>query len=385
MEYDFKNDITIGIDDSTGHLELVQDVTGIVISHRYEISNGLLPKIELPYMIVTLRGNTFDPLQNPRMKQGAYISMTVKPDSPIAQFPLFIGWIDEISVSYEAFGQAEITIVAYNVIKRLMSPKVDYLALAQQGCFSRMTTLFAQARTTYSGLPAVTSAGAVGVMPAETVADTTIGDLVQQCLDAEAGMLRAQYTMSTYDVKFFNRYEVAYTVGNSPANNWVGFSTNHNASATHFCMNNADVAFDTNTQVNWIRAELSWDSATYIDGTTYATCKNATSVAAYGSVPETVRLNLTRPTGNPTQFLKTWVDALVLSRTPKRVRSVTCTPITPTGGLNGYMLQKQIIDVADVTIQRGSNSISVKYLITGVRHEITPTSWSINYELFPGI
>jgi hypothetical protein len=385
VEYDYKNDITLGISDSIGYLEMKTDVTGVVIEHRYEISNGLLPKIELPYMMVTLRGNTFDPLQNARVKQGAQIAMTVIPESPISQFPLFIGWIDEISVNYEAFGQPEITITAYNVIKQLMSPKVDYLALAQQGCYSRLQTLFTQARLTYTGLPAMYSTGAVGVMPAETVADTTIGDLVQQTLDAEAGMIRAEYGMSTYQVKFFNRNEVAYTVGSSPANNWVGFSTNHNISATHFCLNNAEITFDTNTQVNWIRAELSWDSTTYIDGTTYAACKNATSVAAYGAVTETVALNLTRPTGTPTQYLKTWVDALVLSRTPKRVKSITATPIRPSGNLNGYLLQKSIIDVADVTIQRGSNSISAKYLITGVRHELTPTSWSINYELFPGI
>jgi len=96
-------------------------------------------------------------------------------------------------------------------------------------------------------------------------------------------------------------------------------------------------------QYNNITAALVADPATFINASTYANCKNATSIGYYGVVPLSTSLNFNKPSANPTQHLKSWVDNLNLTKPAKRVRTVTAIANMRDGYINGVLVDPSLL------------------------------------------
>lgn len=388
MSFNYQRDLSVNLGASP--VEAITSVTSISIEHGFDTTQGLLPLIELPSATITLRGATFDPVNNSTIRPNAPVLISLStpyknPSWGTNKVILFKGWIDEVTVNYDSQGAAEITLSCYNVIKRLMSVKIDSATYIQQPAQTRFGVLRTAAAAVYSDIPGVANYGtARSSMPAKTVDSTTTGEQIQGVLDAEAALMYVDYLLD--NISYVNRSALTIPSG-AASPNWTNFSTVHNASASHYCINDIDVTFETTNQVNWVDASLTWDPTTHINPNTYAPCKNTTSITKYGVVPENIALDLTRPSGNPNQYLKAWVDDLNLVRPERRVKRVSSTPITSDGYVKGNLVDPSyaFANPLYVTVIRGSYSISEAYFTSKIRHEISPETWTAEYELWRGL
>lgn len=160
---------------------------------------------------------------------------------------------------------------------------------------------------------------------------------------------------------------------------WWGFSNVHNESLDHICMGDVATAFGKNEIANEITVALSYDAGTQV------IVKNTNSIDALGSLPFGIDLNLDAPAGNPTQYIQSWADDLSLPDGRIRVTNVEWSPIRNDGRLNNSWDWDPGSKIVKVHLAYMSHTIDETYVLSGMTHTITPTTWTMTAELWKGI
>lgn len=398
--FNFQRDLTVSI----GGTNYVAEVTEIHVESRYEVSAGISPQIEIPYATITL-----STAANLQPKLPVIISVTtLAAYRNTTRWPgavtIFRGEIDQVNETVTPFGLRVLEVIANNPIKKLLGGKVDSLTLSSAHSpetRARYALAAANADNWPSTAPAVMinplGIGSGAQMPNETLTDTQTGDMIQQALDCEAGAIVTAYWDTTADDVFYWWPRGSYTVntGTPAPGNTLGFSSYHANTKEHWCTTEVVTSKDTITHYNYISASLQIDPTTKINPTSYAACKNNTSIGYYGVVPLDISLNFYKPAANPTQHLKAWVSSLNLTRPARRVESVTAIANMRDGYVNGYLVDPYWLmsgtGEVNVTLEKTypgtvnkSFSVNDIYYCSGQIHDITPTSWFVRYELWKG-
>lgn len=379
---------------SFGWTEMNCEISEVVIDRGVDTSQGLLPKIKIGTAEITTVGSDFDPMNNSYVAINVPIRIRYYPNpdtAPTTANTLFTGSIDSMTSSYNSFGSVTTSIHVSDDMKKALSvgvPIYQTLTTATSGA-RILDVLSTKVVPVYSAL-SINYGAYTGsaIMPIESRLDTTSGELIQEAVDAEAG---AFICYANGQLSSFNRDWFTSVIDSAPdvstLSNDYGLSSVHSTDPLHYCISDAEIGFDSTQQVNSVRAELSYSSSTFIDSTTYAKCRNQDSVDLYGENAETFSLNLNAPAGNVTQYLKEWVDALIVPTSARRVYSITADAIRlDNGKLNtGLVYTEPVIGRTRVFIQRPTYTINEWYLISGVTHTITPTHWTVNQQLWKGI
>jgi hypothetical protein len=395
--FNFARDLTVTIAGTNRTAE----VTEIHIEQRYETSAGVSPQIEIPFATIQLSTGS-EIFQNQTVlitvtTQSAYRDTTRWPGA----IELFYGKIDQVDEVATPFGLRLVTVTAYSPIRELMTGKIDSVSAAQHAPRSRATVALNAANSANwpPTAPAtmVTQSGTTSgaQMPAQTITNTKSGDVLQSAIDAEAGAVTYASWDTSGDVfHWFPRGTYAQYVGAPPSpGQTTFFSSTHANSATHFCVTDLVITKETSNKYNSISASLEIDPTIYINGSNYAACTNNTSIGLYGSVPLDVTLNYHKLSTDNRQYLKDWVDNLNLTKPAKRVQSVSAIAFMRDGYVNGYLIDpywfmRQNIPVTIQKIYSGTVKKNVQtldyYFVSGQIHDITPTSWTVQYELWKG-
>jgi hypothetical protein len=396
--FNFTRDLDVLINGT----DYVTQVTEIHIESRYEIATSITPQLEIPYALITLStAANINPKNIVEIKVSTLSSYRNTTRWPGA-ITIFKGEIDQVDETITPFGMRLLQLTVFSPIKKLLAGKVDSTTISfAHSPESRARVALAQSNvdnwppTAPATLVNHAGGGSGAQMPAEVITNTTAGEILQTALDCEAGAITyAVWDSATSDV-FWWWPRGSYNSMTPPTGtgDTTHFSTNHATNSNHFCMTEVQVTKETSNHFNAISATLSADSTTYINPTTYAACKNSTSVGLYGVIPYDVSLNFNRPSANPTQHLKAWVDAVNLTRPATRVESVTAIANMRDGYVNGILVDPYWLmsDGLYVTIEKTYPGTSKKsytlrdvYYCSGQIHDITPTSWYVQYELWKG-
>ena len=395
--FNFSRDLTVTINGTNRTTE----VTEIHIEQRYETSAGISPQIEIPFATIQL--NT---AANIFQNNIVIINVTtLSAHRDATRWPgaieIFYGKVDQVDEVVTPFGMRLVTVTAYSPIRELMTAKVDSLAVAQHAPRSRATSALAAANAVNwpptSPATIVTQTGTTSgaQMPAQTLTNTKSGDIFQSAIDAEAGaIVYAPWDTSGDVFHWFPRGTYPQYTGFAPSpTQTTFFSSTHSTSATHFCTTDLVVTKETSNKYNSIAASLEIDPTIFVNGSNYAACTNNTSISYYGSVPLDVTLNYHKLSTDNRQYLKDWVDNLNLTKPFARVQTISAIANMRDGYVNGYLVDPYwfMRENIPVTIQKTysgnvkkSAQILDYYFVSGQIHDITPTSWTVQYELWKG-
>jgi hypothetical protein len=365
-------------------------VVSVDIDRGFSVNQGILPSLEVGTANIVLSGFDVDPTLNPLFDLNHEIRVLVRAPGTTEFSPIFTGFVDDIQTSYAADGQITTSLTCTDWLSKIMNITVDAeLYIAPEQNFAEranylIDTFVLPAYPNIDISPAWFDIYGGSIFPEETGFDrtgfTTTGELFQEIIEGEAGMIVASRTGVVYG---FGRWYYDYlkeqldlgTVGND-----FGFSNVHSSSLDHFCMGDVETLFGKSDVVNEVTLGFSSTANGFDDKVVK---KNEVSIAALGHLPTSIDLYVSPgDTGDDLTYLQSWADDLTLPEGNTRINSITWSPIRRDGLLNNSWNWDPGAKVVRVRV---SETLNDKYIVSKLNHSITPENWVIRAELWKGI
>lgn len=340
-------------------------VADLRITSGMSTDQGAIFQIEPGTLDLTLQSDDYDPNANNAIRVGTRIKITI-PNSSEVDSPIFFGKIQDINVSYVPDGPNTITVVAGDLVTDLMEFKsnaINQPANTEVDTYATAIELAAQA-----GIDIFVVSDFYGgiTMQSYNQDDFITGELVNECLVAELGMLVREPEAEDYLIYRTRSYVDSIGDG-QPADYY--FDNDHSA-VGHLCFTDIQVQNTGVGMANSITGFLKKDAAITYSKT------NTDSTDVYGFKPLEYTANLWNVT-----MLQNWVETL-LGRTPtKRISLITGSPINPDNSMNdlAFVYPSQIVRTK---FTRPSFSADETSLITKIEHIINPDGWSTTLDLW---
>jgi hypothetical protein len=367
-------------------------VVSVDIDRGFSVNQSILPTLEVGTASIVLSGFAVDPTLNPLFELNAEIRVLIRPPGETEYSPIFTGFVDDIQTSYSADGYITTSMQCTDWLSKILNVTVDagaYIA-PEENFATRVNRIFDDfilpAYPDIEISPAWFPEYGGSTFPEEfgDRGTTTTGELLNEVMQGEAGMIVASRTGVVYG---FGRYYYDYlmdeldlgTVGDD-----FGFSNQHSTSQDHFCMGDIETAFGKNDIANEITARFSGNVALAADEEVVK--RNTVTINALGNLPFDVDLYVAvGPTGSEDEQLQSWADDLTLPEGETRVRSLTWSPIRRDGLLNNSWDWDPGYAITRVRIEYPSHNIDGKYIVSRLSHSITPENWTMSAELWKGI
>lgn len=367
-------------------------VVSVDIDRGFSVNQSILPTLEVGTASIVLSGFAVDPTLNPLFELNAEIRVLIRPPGETTYSPIFTGFVDDIQTSYSADGYITTNLQCTDWLSKILNITVDagaYIA-PEENFANRVNRIIDDfilpAYPDIEISPAWFPEYGGSMFPEEFGARgaTTTGELLNEVMQGEAGMIVASRTGVVYG---FGRYYYDYlmdefdlgTVGDD-----FGFSNDHSTSLDHFCMGDIETAFGKNDIANEITARFS--SNVDLAGELEIVNRNPVSINAVGSIPFEAELYVAvGPTESEWLYLQSWTDDLVLPDGQVRVKSLTWSPIRRDGLLNNSWDWDPGYAITRVRIEYPSHTIDGKYIVSRLTHSITPENWVMSAELWKGI
>lgn len=367
-------------------------VVSVDIERGFSVNQSILPTLEVGTASIVLSGFDVDPTLNPLFELNAEIRVLVRAPGETEYSPIFTGFVDDISTSYSADGYITTNMQCSDWLSKILNITVDagdYIA-PEENFANRVNRIIDQFIVpAYPDIvisPAWFDIYGGSTFPEEfgDRGNTTTGELLNEVMQGEAGMIVASRAGVVFG---FGRYYYDYlsdqldlgTVGDD-----FGFSNQHSTSLDHYCMGDIETAFGKNDIANEITARFSSNVALAADEEVIK--RNTVSINAVGNLPFDVDLYVAvGPTGNEDEQLQSWTDDLTIPDGEVRVKSLTWSPIRRDGLLNSSWDWDPGYAITRVRIEYPSHNIDGKYIVSKLRHNITPENWVMSAELWKGI
>ena len=339
----------------------------IDIEKGCELESGIFVQPSSSVAKIRMQGVTYDPFSNSAIHPGTQVRIMIEPNpdtSPGSQIAIWQGIVRNFSASYNQKGNNIITINAVDAMQDFLNTKVaSYVVPALANYPGNVLTDLAN--TYYTGLSGNINPD-VYYLAAKTYTNTTVGEIVQDCLTAGLGALWIDRDGTMNYRSEQDLTEIANTFS-------FNFSTTHETtSGTHICMTDLVMKADSRDLPNEV-------IATYTGGSSL-TLRNGDAYDLYGAISLSVTVPIDNSAG--TQL---WLDRLNLTTKLRRVESLTFDAMQRSGQLWDWWLADRIFDPNIVGYSINGIDFSETYFVTKQKDRITPSSWDITIELWRGI
>lgn len=358
------------------------------ITQGYNIDKGMLYKPEVGTCNIDLKGHEADPRINTAIqldnKVRVILDAAASPDDEDDY--LFAGFIEDISTTYDTFGNAITQLGCVDAMSRVLNVIVPVYDIGTAESFSvRMNRLFEDyilpktwgVSVDDTFWPAVDQYDR-SVFPPELRDNVAVSELINELTEGEAAVMVQNRGGVIF---FYNRsvaallYE-AYADDLIASDHHIGFSTeHHDSSLDHFCISDFTIQNSINDITNYVTATLTYDDATEL------TASDALSIQRYGERAYAVSLNLHAPAGNITQYLQSWIDEVPYFETQSELNSVTTNVVNRAGKVTRAYQKDATLQPIRVYIDKYPVNVNGVWFAKQVKHSITPESWVMELDL----
>ena len=185
-------------------------VTRMDIEKGFSVDQGVLPTLEVGTATIELQGFSVDPQLNPLFQLNAEIRILVqtKPDTDAGYEPIFVGFIDNIDTTYTADGYVNARVEATDWLSKVMNITIEDYNVADAETFDvRVQRIFTDhILPVYPNLSVASNwypSYTGSVFPPEQRFNVTTGELLNELVQGEAGMIIASRSGEVYG---FGRY-----------------------------------------------------------------------------------------------------------------------------------------------------------------------------------
>jgi len=371
---------------ATGWWPIQCSVANVDIEAGYNIDKGMLKTPEVGTCNLTMKGLEADPRVNTALqldnKIRVKLAAAASPDA--TEDYLFAGFIDNLSTSYDTYGNSTTTLGAVDAMSRVLNVNIPIYEYASAQSFSaRMFSIFEDyiAPATW-GVSYDDSTYLVfdeydrSAFPPEYRENVSSSEVINELTQGESAVL----VQNRGGVIFwFNRsvpaliYAANEDMLTEPSSS--GFSTVHSTSVDHFCISDFTIENRMEDITNKVVASLSYDELTT------ATYSDSASIAYYGERAYEVQLNLDAPSANPELYLQRWIEEVPYFEAQSELQSLTTNVVNRQGLVTRAYQKDATIDPIRVFIQTGPVDINGIWFAKKIRHSITPENWVMTLDL----
>ena len=346
--------------------DVVATVNNATIELGGSVENGYYVPATPNTMNVTLNSSSYDPSNNKYMRPNLPVRFSYRKNpttAPTTWTVLFNGYVDTYSVSYDTFGNVSVTIAASSGLKRWLSKNIASFTVAP----ATTATGYVINWQTAVGASPIQQVTSDPVMAAETITDSSGGEILDNAMQACMGMV---YQKPTNDwLYFWDGNKIQGLLDAATATNI--FSSTHSTSSTHFCV--SDIGLD-----------YSLDDAfnTYIVSSTLApsttkTKVNQDLVDLYGDIRCEKQLHLA------TDQLDAWLNRVATMNPGRKLNMIQTPMIRPEGQLSDPAVLEPG-NIIGVNVTNVGYTVTDKVWVTKTTHEITPDIWFATLEVWKG-
>ena len=338
----------------------------IEMTNGCDVQSGIFNSPSSSEASISIQGATYDPFSTGVIHAGTQIRINIEPNpdtAPGVTETIWAGYVRDFSASYNQQGNNIVVINAVDSMQDFLNRKVATYTVPALSVYPGQV-LSDLANTYWSGLVGNINPD-IYYLAAKTYTNTTVGEIVNDCLTAGLGALWMQRDGTL-------NYRSEEDLANIIDTYSFHFSTTHSTDADHICMTDLVMKADSRDLPNEI-------IATYTGGG-QLTLRNQDAFDLYGAVS----LNVDVPIDNSggTQL---WLDRLNLTTKLRRVETLTFDAASRPGQLWYWWLFDRIFDPNIVSYSLNGIDFTETYFVTKQTDRITPHSWNITIELWRGI
>ena len=395
MPFDIKTQLRVRYYASGSWVDIQADSFEIDIDRGIEVEQSIFARPSVGTATVRMmKSSLADFMNGPQYQSNMPFAIEYQLPST-SWVALFTGFIQNIEMNYVATakaggkdpafptdpinrGKLQVTITANDYTRLALNTQISTFNITGTSTrsFISVMTQLATAITAidsrYSQTQAL-SGGSSTYQHAFTYQDISSGELYAQFLDAELGWLWSNRDGGMY---FHTRADVNTIQGQTWNSSSTTVSNIHSTSANHVCMDNLQLAYDSDAISNVVAVTETFNQ-------TKTTQTNASSVTAYGRQVGRFEVNF-NPT-SPSSTLAQWASAVATAANPKSITQVSVPVILDSGEVS-IIAQTEIGQGLQVEFgQTGFTTLQEIYMVSRLNHIITAEHWEMNIGLWRGI
>jgi hypothetical protein len=378
MTFDIKTDLRIQYEKPSGTWNSIQcDSFEVSIDRGIDVEQGALARPSVGTAEVRMmKSSLSDFLNGPDYQSNQKFRVQYVVGGLGSS--IFEGFIQNIEMQYMVEPkQLQVTITANDMARIALNTQIGtFIVPSGAGrsyinIMNQLGTAITAVDSRYSQSQTLSGGSSTFQYP-NTYLDIPSGELFEKFLDAELGWL---YATRNSGMRYLTRADVNTIQGYAfdPLNLTV--SNVHSTSDLHVCMDNIELAYNSDNIANQVRVE---NALTGIR----TTATNATSVSLYGRQLADFIVEFDPSAG--TTFAN-WASAVANAADPKNIRSVS-VPAIRRDGFPSEILEEDIGRSLQVEFaSAGLPTLQERYMITKMNHYITANHWELNIGLWRGI
>jgi hypothetical protein len=380
MTFDIKQDIRIQYEKPSGTWNSIQcDTFEVDIDRGIDVEQGTFARPSVGIATVKLmKSSLSDFLNGPDYQSNQRFRVQYEVGGIFSS--IFEGFIQNIEMSYVVEAQKlQVDITANDMGRLALNTQIGTFNITGTSTRSfinvmnQLGTAITAIDSRYSQAQ-VLSGGSSTFQYANTYLDVPSGELFNQFLDAELGWL---YASRNSGMRYLTRSDVNTIQGYSWDTNDIIVSNVHSTSNLHVCMDNIQLAYNSDNIANQVRVT---NAVTGIK----TTSTNSTSVGLYGRQLADFEVNFDPTVSGGTTFAN-WASAVSGAANPKSVTAVS-VPAIRRDGFPSEILEEEIGSSLQVEFaSAGLPTLQERYMITRMNHVIDADHWELNIGLWRGI
>jgi hypothetical protein len=380
MTFDIKQDIRIQYEKPSGTWNSIQcDTFEVDIDRGIDVEQATFARPSVGIATVKLmKSSLSDFLNGPDYQSNQRFRVQYKVGGIFSS--IFEGFIQNIEMSYVVEAQKlQVNITANDMGRLALNTQIGTFNITGTSTRSfinvmnQLGTAITAIDSRYSQAQ-VLSGGSSTFQYANTYLDVPSGELFNQFLDAELGWL---YASRNSGMRYLTRADVNTIQGYSWDTNDIIVSNVHSTSNLHVCMDNIQLAYNSDNIANQVRVT---NAVTGIK----TTSTNSTSVGLYGRQLADFEVNFDPTVSGGTTFAN-WASAVSGAANPKSVTAVS-VPAIRRDGFPSEILEEEIGSSLQVEFaSAGLPTLQERYMITRMNHVIDADHWELNIGLWRGI
>jgi hypothetical protein len=380
MTFDIKQDIRIQYEKPSGTWNSIQcDTFEVDIDRGIDVEQGTFARPSVGIATVKLmKSSLSDFLNGPDYQSNQRFRVQYEVGGIFSS--IFEGFIQNIEMSYVVEAQKlQVNITANDMGRLALNTQIGTFNITGTSTRSfinvmnQLGTAITAIDSRYSQAQ-VLSGGSSTFQYANTYLDVPSGELFNQFLDAELGWL---YASRNSGMRYLTRADVNTIQGYSWDTNDIIVSNVHSTSNLHVCMDNIQLAYNSDNIANQVRVT---NAVTGIK----TTSTNSTSVGLYGRQLADFEVNFDPTVSGGTTFAN-WASAVSGAANPKSVTAVS-VPAIRRDGFPSEILEEEIGSSLQVEFaSAGLPTLQERYMITRMNHVIDADHWELNIGLWRGI
>jgi hypothetical protein len=378
MTFDIKTDLRVQYYNTSGvWVSLEADTFEVEIDRGIQVEQNAFARPSVGTATVKLmKSNLSDFMNGPAYRSNMPFAIEFR--SGGFWLPLFTGFIQNIEMSYVVEAKKLQVIITANDLTRIaLNTQISSFSIPGGSARSFINVMNQLGNAIETIDPRYTqvnplAGGSSTFQNPFVYQDITSGELYAQFLDAELGWLFATRDGGMY---FYTRADVNTIQGQTWNSANITVSNVHSNSANHVCMDNIQLAYNSDNIANQVRVTNEFTGIKSVS-------TNSTSVGLYGRQLADFSVNFDPSTGTT---LGAWASAVAIAANPKSITSVSVPVVTDLSEVSDIVFSDVGSALQVEFAQTGFSTLQELYMITRLNHVIDANHWELNIGLWRGV